>query len=142
MANEIILSGFKEFQGKLKSLPIEIKDEADLHVQYAAERWEELAKLDAPIDQGGAAGLVGGIKAAKIQDMVHEVVSAKHYSPYVEWGTGTRVSVPADLRAYAIQFKGIKKVIGRYPHPYFFIQKPIVERELIANLRKLLETPR
>lgn len=44
-----------------------------------------------------------------------------HYAPYVEFGTGTLVKVPSDLREYAIQFKGAGiRQVNRRAIPYLF----------------------
>jgi HK97 gp10 family phage protein len=131
--------GFKEFRNKLNSLPKDIQEEVDGFVLDAAQQWEERAKLDAPVDKGF---LRSGITSKFTGRMSAEVYSNEEYSPYVEWGTGTRVKVPADLQKYAIQFKGKKQTIGRYPHPYFFIQRPIIEKSLYGDIIKMLSTPR
>jgi hypothetical protein len=139
MASEIKLEGWKEFQAKLSDLPNDVIEQADGFVVSAANQWAEMAINDAPVDKGF---LRKEIHAVEKGNMEAEVVSPKEYSAYVEWGTGSRVSVPAGLKEYALQFKGTRVTIGRYPHPFFFIQKPIIEKELLANLKKLLETPR
>jgi HK97 gp10 family phage protein len=135
VSNAIRLEGFKELQAKLKKLPSDLKSDADVIVRAAAADWEGRAKRMAPVDNGW---LQGGIVSDKKGEMLAEVTSKQLYSPYVEWGTGTRVKVPAELQSYAIQFKGVKKVIGRYPKPFFFVQKPIVKKELIERLKKLV----
>ena len=139
MSSGVNVIGFKEFQAKLKNLPKEISAIADAYVQDAGLQWEQRAKRAAPVDTGL---LRGGIVSAKKGEMTVEITSNQLYSPYVEWGTGTRVKVPADLQAYAIQFKGVKKVVGRYPKPYFFIQKEPIKKELYEKLNKLLNTTR
>lgn len=40
------------------------------------------------------------------KDMEGQVFTNIHYAPYVEFGTGTLVDVPAGLEDYAIQYKG------------------------------------
>lgn len=35
-----------------------------------------------------------------------EVIVGVHYAPYIEFGTKSRVSVPAELKSYAEQFRG------------------------------------
>lgn len=104
--------------------------------------------------------------------MANEVVSPAEYSAYVEWGTKTRVSVPPELQSYAAQFRGgkgagdAKKMIyawmdrvgvpkdrqwvvfisiitkGIHPHPFFFIQKPVVEKQLIGDIKAILNVSR
>jgi hypothetical protein len=137
--NQVTILGFKEFKAKLATLPQDIREEADGFVEDAALNWAERAKLDAPVDSGF---LQKHISAKPVMQMEWEVDSSMFYSPYVEWGTGTRVSVPSELTTYALQFKGTIKVIGRYPKPFFFIQIPIIEKELFDNLNKLVHTER
>jgi hypothetical protein len=103
MANPITITGFKEFNNKLKSLPKEVKDEAGLHVRDAAEKWSELAQLAAPVDQGF---LRARIKPKEISQMNWEVISASEGSAWMEWGTKRKAKVPAAMAAYAQQFKG------------------------------------
>ena len=139
MSNGVNIIGFREFQAKLKALPNDLQTLADVYVQDAGMEWEQLAKRAAPVDKGF---LRGAITSRKVGNMTAEVESGRLYSPYVEWGTGTRVSVPANLQTYAIQFKGQKKVIGRFPKPFFFIHKEPIKKELFAKLTKLLNTER
>ena len=139
MANELKLEGFKEFGDKLKSASTDVLDEIDAEVYDAAKMWEERAKIDCPKDNAGGGGIAGSIFGDRTGFMESEVVSPVAHSPYMEWGTGTRVSVPADLQGYAIQFKGKKSVIGVYPQPFFFIQKPIVEAHLINRIKEIVE---
>ncbi len=138
MANEIKLEGWDKFMKKLDGLPASIFTKVDAIVQDEAKRWEGLAKRSAPVNFGT---LRSRIQAVPVAQMSAEVISPTKYSPYVEWGTGTRVNVPSDLTAYAIQFKGVKKVIGQHPNAYFFIHKPAVELSLNNRVNKFLTTP-
>jgi hypothetical protein len=130
------LEGFDKYREKLQSAPANMQRTVDAYVQDAALSWEQRAKRTAPVDFGR---LKGGIVSSKTGQMAAEIVSGMKYSPYVEWGTGTRVSVPAELQSYAIQFKGVNKVVGRFPKPFFFIQKPIIQKELIAKIENYLK---
>jgi hypothetical protein len=60
------------------------------------------------------------------------------YAPYVEFGTGTKVSVGSDVKDYAIQFKGrgIRKV-NNAAQPYFFPALRISVKEMEYRLGKL-----
>lgn len=68
-----------------------------------------------------------------------ELFNAVNYAPYVEFGTGTGVDVPTELRDYAIQFKGrgIRQV-NLPARPFFF--EPFMRRrkELVENIKKAL----
>lgn len=163
------ITGFKEFIDKVNKLPAELEKHFDEAAADAAGTWVERAKMDAPKDVGD---LTGGISNKRVKIGDWEVVSAKEYSPYMEWGTRLKARIPAELSAYAAQFKGptgqkdAKKFIfawakriglpeeawwpvyisimrtGVNPHPFFFVQKPIVERQFIADLKQIIETPR
>jgi len=167
MPTAITLTGFKEFEEKLKRMPDILASEVDGECGAAAKEWDELAKLMAPKDVGF---LVGGISNYRKEKMWWEVTSKANYSAYMEWGTKSRVSVPADLTAYASQFKGgggkglTKEFIyawckrkgipenawwpifisivtkGVKPQPFFFIQVPIVEKGLFSKVDKILKT--
>lgn len=168
MPTSITLSGWKEFGAKCKNMAAILQQEVGGEVRDAAEYWVGLAKRDAPKDIGTLAGL---IDAEHISPMHSEVTSHAEYSAYMEWGTKTRVRVPADLQGYANQFRGgglekgnAKRFIfawmnrvgvpkeyqwptflsiiikGVHPHPFFFIQVPIVEKQLFANVQKILNT--
>ena len=143
MPTTIVLTGFKEFETKLKNLPKELMDEIDGEVKYAAEFWVKLAKRDAPKNFGTLAGLIDAYQlfvATKKDERAWEVTSGAEYSPYMEWGTGSRAKIPTELVAYAAQWWTRKKHVGIYPHPYFFIQKPLVEKELVARVNNILKT--
>lgn len=168
MANGVKITGFKEFSKKAASLPKKLIQEADGIVTDAGLLWEERAKSAAPVDQGQ---LRGEITTKKLGEMKVEVVSQAPHSAYIEWGTKTKVSVPSELQGYASQFKGgggedAKKFIyawmervgipeklqwitfisiitkGINPHPFFFIQKPIVEKQLKGDLSTLINVER
>lgn len=163
------ISGFKEFADKCNKLPAELLHDFDEAAEFAAADWELKAKQDAPKDIGF---LAGGISHKKNKPGDWEVVSAAEYSAYMEWGTRGKARVPADLAAYAAQFKGptgqadAKKFIfawakrvglpedawwpvyisimvnGVNPHPYFFVQQPVIETQFIKDLKQIIETPR
>lgn len=84
---------------------------------------------------------VGGIMQSGFIEMKpdgygFEVGFNKHYSPYIEYGTGTNVDVPMGFEAYAMQFKGLGiRQVNIKPHPYFH---PALNDEL-KNLKKNLK---
>lgn len=139
MPNKVTLVGFDDFIQKMKGLPKQFLDEIDGEVLETGREWEQRAKMDAPVDLGA---LRANITTHQPKYLEAEVSSRMEYSAYVEWGTGTRVSVPAELADYAIQFKGTKQTVGRYPHPFFFIQRPFVEKFFIEQLKRVLTRER
>lgn len=109
MPTTVTLTGWKEFEKKALTLPKVLFDEIDGETEDAARLWAAGAKRDAPKDQGF---LANGITSRKIGLMQAETTSNADYSAYLEWGTKTRVQVPADLQTYAAQFKGGGKNAG------------------------------
>ena len=97
MSNEIRLTGFKEFEAKLKALPQKLQVTADSYVKDAALEWVQLAKTTAPRDQNGIAGRISSYRSG---DLSYDVVSPANYSRFVEWGTKKYKNVPSDLANY------------------------------------------
>jgi HK97 gp10 family phage protein len=66
-------------------------------------------------------------------DLIGEVKVGMHYAPYVEFGTGGLVDVPAGISVFALKFKGngIKQV-NLAPRPFLF-------PAYFANIEKLKE---
>lgn len=169
MAQFITIKGGKELERRIKNLDKEIKAEVGEETFQSAKKWEQMAKQDAPVDQGLLRSQIRGIKTGPLAS---EVASPAEYSPYLEFGTKTRVRIPPELASYAAQFRGggagkgdaqkfiyawmdrvgIPKeqqwqvfisiiVKGIRPHPFFFIQQPLVNKEFIKNVNNILQTP-
>ena len=158
----IEVKGLKELQKKLGKVADEIIYEADLLFEVAANQYANLAIGDAPVDQGLLRQL---ISSKKIKVLRYQVVSGAEWSAWIEWGTRSRVQVPADLQAYAAQFKGgqsggdpkqkifdwCKRVgipkeawypvfikimtVGINPHPFFFKHRQPVFNQLLKDLK-------
>lgn len=138
--NTIELTGWKEFEQKALDTSKLLFDDMEFAARAAAETWEEGAKRDAPIDFGRLAGLIS--KHPLPGQGQWEVVSRAFYSPYQEWGTGSNAVIPVELLDYASQWWTHKIHVGIRPHVYFFVQKPIAERQLLADLEQMINTPR
>ncbi len=146
----IEIKGLTELQARLGKLPNEVKQIANAVIQNGAEFWVGSAKRAAPVrktpitKKGGTFGSnlkqMINYSPVPVRDLTVSISSHAYYSPYMEWGTITRVSVPPELASYAIQFKGkgIRKTGGIFPRPFFFPQmKPtenLINQQLKANL--------
>lgn len=168
MPTSITLTGWDQFESKLRSMPEILQSEITGEVEEAARLWAANAKRAAPVDQGFLQNLISSHKTGVMEA---ETTSAAEYSAWIEWGTKTRVRVPGDMQEYAAQFKGggsgagnAKKMIfawmervgvpvqfrypvfisiitkGIHPHPFFFIQVPLVQKQLDTNVQKILNT--
>jgi hypothetical protein len=96
-------------------------------VNYSAYiEWGTKTRVSVPSDVAGYAatfrggGPGGGNAKAMIYEWMNRVGIAKEF----QWITFINIIV-----------KGIR------PHPFFFIQRPIVEKQLIADLQAIVTTP-
>jgi hypothetical protein len=101
--------GLKELKKKFGSIPQSVVDEVDPVLHAHANDYANKAINDAPRDQGL---LIQEIDFFKEKDLVYRVVSGAEWSAFIEWGTRSRVQIPADLASYAAQFKN-KSVSGQ-----------------------------
>lgn len=98
----IQVEGLKQLQKKLGNLPEHLIQEFDAELADTANGVVNRAVEDAPRDQGI---LIQGISFYREDEMQYVVVSGAEYSAYIEFGTRTRVQVPAELQDYANQFR-------------------------------------
>lgn len=66
------------------------------------------------------------------------IYTVRRYAPYVEFGTGTKVVAPADVRDYALTFKGrgIRKINQR-AQPYLFPAWRLGVKEMTEKLKRM-----
>ena len=122
--------------GKLSPL---IAKEVAMEVNASALAIQSKARKSVASNSTDKGRLVGSIQLKEINKgdkVVYSVGSRLKYAPYVEFGTGGTVNVPAGYEDFAIQFKGkgIRKVNLR-PRPYLI---PAFESE-IPILRKNIQ---
>src|SRR5690349_15050485 len=101
---------------KFGSIPTTVKKEVDAEMAATANNFVNRAVASAPVDTGF---LKNEITFSRLKEMNYEIVSGARYSAFLEFGTITKVKVPAELASYALQFKGkgLRKNGGIYPRP-------------------------
>lgn len=145
MANEVSfkIEGLDALIKRLGKLPIEIEKEVAEEVNASALAIQSKAKKSVAAnstDNGTLLGSIQLVSVLKDKRILYTVGSRLKYAPYVEFGTGGTVNVPAGYEDFAIQFKGkgIRKVNLR-PRPYlipaFESEMPIL-RKNIQNVIK------
>jgi HK97 gp10 family phage protein len=142
MADQILfkIEGLDALIKRLGGLGPQLSKEVALEVNASALAIQSKARRDAPIDYGILRNSIQ-LKEINGKDKVmYTVGSVLRYAPYVEFGTGGLVSVPAGYEDFAMQFKGKKGVkINLKPRPYlipaFESQIPIL-RKNIQNVIK------
>lgn len=165
MSATIKIEGLDKLKKKFGQIPQMVTATLDAELHAISEEYVDKAVSIAPVDLGR---LKGGI-SANHAELNHEVVSKESYSAYVEFGTRTRVSVPADLASYANQFrrkaaggdakkmiyewckrKGIPEeawfpifikimTVGINPHPFFFPHLPWARTEVVKRSKQVVE---
>ena len=130
------VKGLKELQKKFDTMPKALREEIDGELETSCQHIVLNAKKDARVDKGG---IRQGISFAGA-NLSYVIVSTKHYSPYHDFGTGTQVQVPAEVSAYASQFKGrgVKKVNIK-PKPFFFSNFFLERPKLLANISNVIK---
>jgi len=130
--------GFKELQAKLEALPQTIQKEAGKLIFDGAQRIRNAAVANAPVNFGILKGL---IVAEKEGEFGANVQSLANYSGYVEWGTGSRVSIASDPdeAAYEETFKTGKDTVGRFAKPFLFPALYEVTPTIIADVEAMLQ---
>lgn len=135
MANGITIQvqGLAQLQKKMGKLPEVLVDELDAEMSSVALDYVGRVVAATPVDTGR---LKGATTVKQIKVLHYEIVNNVFYAAYVEWGTVSYVSVPAELTAYAAQFKGqgLIKNGGMRARPFFFPHLPWAQVELNKQL--------
>lgn len=135
-------SEIERFKAFTRGVSEQNRQECDQLIKHTAMTTQRRAMMFAPVNFGFLRRSVG----YKIDGMMSALIWAGgagsginvKYAPYVEFGTGTRVSVPGDVKEYAIQFKGagLRKVNNR-AQPYFFPALRLSTKEMFAKLKQM-----
>lgn len=162
----IRVTGLSELKKKFKTIPQDVATEVDMEMAAAANNYVNKAVEAAPVDQSELRQKISSDRKGLMQ---FEIVSAAPHSAFLEFGTRSRVQIPADLMGYAAQFKGKKSggdakkaiyewcrrhgieqklwypiflkimTVGINPHPFFFKQREPVITALQQKLKPALK---
>ena len=112
----ITLQGYDRLFKRVQQLPAKVQTAVAGQIKKGAfdmnaQAVRNIKANDSIGVSGGGGGLIGSQAVVPIKDsniIGFEVINGAPYAPFVEFGTGRRVSVPAEWRDYAAQFKGTK----------------------------------
>ena len=138
MANNISfkIEGLDALIKKMGKLTPKIAKEVALEVNASALAIQSKARRAVPVDRGVLRNSIQLKEINKGDKIMYTVGSPLKYAPYIEFGTGGLVSVPAGYEDFAMQFKGKKGVkINLRPRPYLI---PAFESE-VPVLRKNIQ---
>jgi len=142
MSDQILfkIEGLDALIQRLGKLSPKIAKEVAMEVNASALAIQSKAKRDVQVDNSTLRSSIQ-LKEVNIGNkIVYTVGSRLKYAPYVEFGTGGLVNVPAGYELFAMQFKGkgVRKINLRarpYLIPAFESEIPIL-RKNIQNVIK------
>lgn len=136
MAFGLSLTGIKEIKDALEKIDKNLKQDLADEINSSSLTILSSAKRLAPIDLGF---LRGSIVINPITDLTYEVEAKAKYAPYIEFGTGASVSIPAgyDDLARVFKGKGLRKINIR-PQPFLIPSYEAEKPKLIQRVKKLL----
>ena len=124
----------------LDKLDVKIQAEVRDEMNASALTIQSSAKRSAPVDLGFLRNSIYLKEDVKKKEIVFTVGAKAKYAPYIEFGTGTEVTVPAGYEELAIVFKGKNAAkVNIRPQPFLI---PAFENEkpkLIERITKLLK---
>jgi len=145
MADQISfkIEGLDALIKRLGKLSPKIAKEVAMEVNASALSIQSKAKREVKVDNSTLRSSIQLKEVNVGTKIVYTVGSALKYAPYVEFGTGGEVNVPAGYETFAIQFKGkgIRKINLRarpYLIPAFESEIPILRKNIqkvIANVK-------
>jgi len=108
-AISVNIKGLDKLQDKISKLPKDLQEKVVDEIQAWGNEVnaEQIGLISQQKIQDNGA-LQQNTKARPEPNGV-ELVSNVYYAPYIEFGTGPKVKVPAELNDYASQFKGKKR---------------------------------
>lgn len=95
------IKGLAQLQNKLNALPAKIKKEVGAEIQDGARRINGKQLRLVSVDEGG---IKQSTVVMKVSELEVELLSSKHYAPFMEFGTKKRVRIPAEVQEFAAQF--------------------------------------
>jgi HK97 gp10 family phage protein len=109
-------------------LPKSVQSELSNELDATAGEIRDGAKRDSPVDE---ARVRNSISSKKISAMQFETVAQSFYAGYLEFGTKTKVSVPAGLEDVAASLKG---PVGGQGNPIDALQGWVKRKGLAGTL--------
>ena len=117
-------SYFTDFAKKYKEEYIDLLNETVQNIETEATA---MAPVDLGILKSSINGEVDGLNAV--------IGTPVKYAPYMEFGTGGLVDVPAGLEDYAMKFKGVGiKQVNLFPRPFLI---PAFKKHTIKMMEEL-----
>ena len=127
--NKALLKGLEKISEKVRQ---GVEDE----IEASAYEIHNKAVSRVPVDTGFLKNSLN----VQTQGMTAQVEATVKYAPFVEFGTGALVNVPAGLEDYAAQFKGKGvRQVNLPPRPFLFNSFAEERPKLVKNIQRVLK---
>jgi HK97 gp10 family phage protein len=124
----------------LDKLDVKIQAEIRNEMNASALTIQSSAKRLAPVDLGFLRNSIYLKEESEKNSIIFTVGAKAKYAPYIEFGTGTEVTVPAGYEDLAIVFKGKNAAkINIKPQPFLIPSFEVEKPKLIERIKKLLK---
>lgn len=103
MSFKASIVGTKAFTRRIKDFSKEAVEVVDTELSAGALKSASVAKRLAPVDEGILRNSIGADVTKFLQK---EFFAGAFWAPYIEFGTGSKVNIPATYEQFAAEFKG------------------------------------
>jgi HK97 gp10 family phage protein len=134
------IQNLSEIFKDLDKLDIKIQAEIRNELNASALTIQSSAKRLAPVDLGFLRNSIYLKEESKKKQLIFTVGAKAKYAPYIEFGTGTEVTVPAGYEELAIVFKGRNAArVNIRPQPFLIPSFEVEKPKLIERITKLVK---
>ena len=124
----------------LNKLDIKIQAEVRNEMNASALTILSSAKRSAPVDLNFLRNSIYLKEESKKKQIIFTVGAKAKYAPYIEFGTGTEVTIPVGYEELAKVFKGKNKAkVNIRPQPFLIPSFEVEKPKLIERIKKLLK---
>lgn len=102
------IAGFDKLYKKFEAISNKSKVEIKNEFNASALKIQRDAKRLAPVNFGQLRNSIYLKETGGNNNFIFTVGASAKYAPYIEFGTGGKVSIPSNYQSYAMQFKGKK----------------------------------
>ena len=131
--------GFVQLADNLENLGNKLFEQLKLATAASALNIETTAKIDCPVDMGTLRSSIHQEDLSEGKTIRYWIGSNVYYAPFVEFGTGAKVSIPTGYDEFAIQFKGQKDVAGMNAQPYLLPNFEMEKEKFKENILNILQ---
>ena len=100
------ITGLDKIFANIDSMSDKIKTDIALEMNSSALNIQSNAKKNAPVNMGGLRNSIQLTEEIGGGKLFYSVGSKLNYAPYIEFGTGGKVTIPSGYDNFASQFKG------------------------------------